>query len=643
MRKANYNSNKKIRTSKAPFPGCYDRSYYDRRGNFHSYYTNDSTVGTSGCTEFSAIAALLFFGCIFYFVINVILDQHITERPKINGDSSQILIADNIDILTTSEEAKLEELLHEIYKKSGIAVTIYTDNLKWREEYETIEEYSKQLYYNLGNSQNRLLVLYSTEVDGYPEYDFFRGKETAICLTDDLLLRLKDCFHKGLYSMDPSDALIYAFHSIMDELAETSVDWDMMYDLVVATVFLSFFFAFPIHSLFTSIRTALHNNAAYRYYKKNKEKLSYIPVVLYNSCPNCAAPNSTQSQTCSYCNSLLKVSNTSINSILSKQKKDTNIYQIKNKTSKTPFQGCYDRSYYDCFRKYHHHYTGDESFGTISTLRFFNIFGLSFLTFLLFLCNPLSNTVTIREKMDADSSRIFIEDTINIFTESEEDQIANVLQDVYEKSGMAVTVYTTDQKWHQSYSNIEAYSHQLYYRIGVDENSMLLLYTLDNNEFSLNYKQYDCYLYCGDNATAWATDSLKNKLLQNIDNGIENNLKLSSAMMDAFHSILNDLTEVSIDWHKPLLNIATSFIVYIFLAFFYFILFSTIDRKQLVAYCYFKKHPEQLSYQPVVFLTDCPSCGATNSALKETCSFCHGLLKVSDKNTRFVSPRSLIG
>ena len=54
---------KKSRTSKKPFEGCYNRSYYDKRGRLHSCYVTNSSFGTKSGWNGAVIFALgIFWG-----------------------------------------------------------------------------------------------------------------------------------------------------------------------------------------------------------------------------------------------------------------------------------------------------------------------------------------------------------------------------------------------------------------------------------------------------------------------------------------------------------------------------------------------------------------------------------------------------
>ena len=66
-------------------------------------------------------------------------------------------------------------------------------------------------------------------------------------------------------------------------------------------------------------------------------------------------------------------------------------------------------------------------------------------------------------------------------TDNEEQEVLALLQDVYDASGMPVTVYTDDFSWKEHYDSLEVYSEELYYKIGYDEDAMIILFTVGNN------------------------------------------------------------------------------------------------------------------------------------------------------------------
>lgn len=293
-----------VRTSKTPFHGCYNRSYYDRRGRYHTYYTNSKQFGTTSGWNGSTIFVLIFITIHMIMMLGGMASSFIHVGEKINGDKDRIFIVDQAEALSDSEEAQVMELLYEVYEKSGMPVTVYTDDFAWRDRYVSIEVYSEELYYNIGLDETSMILLYTTNnSDEYYDFDyeFYCGDDTIACLSDAALEKLIDNFYKGMAGLKVHDAINYSFRSIMDELAQTTIAPGIIPTMLILLTFYSVFYIVILSGM-------KKKNEAYKYFKEHPEQLSYEPLTLLSSCPNCGASNSAQSESCPYCNSLLKVS-----------------------------------------------------------------------------------------------------------------------------------------------------------------------------------------------------------------------------------------------------------------------------------------------------------------------------------------------
>jgi hypothetical protein len=51
---------------------------------------------------------------------------------------------------------KIVELFDEVYEESGMPVTLYTDDFKWKAHYSSLEVYSEELYYAMGMDEEQL-------------------------------------------------------------------------------------------------------------------------------------------------------------------------------------------------------------------------------------------------------------------------------------------------------------------------------------------------------------------------------------------------------------------------------------------------------------------------------------------------------
>nr|MBQ8251893.1 zinc ribbon domain-containing protein [Lachnospiraceae bacterium] len=296
------------RTSKTPFHGCYNRSYYDRHGKYHHYYTSNKNFGTKSGWSIGVIFVLIFVTLHMLLMLSAFSSTLITFGKKVNGDRDRIYIVDHAEALSAAEEEKVLDLLNEVYEKSGMPVTVYTDNFDWRKHYMSIEVYSEELYYGIGYDEDAMILLYTTDNsdDFYDyEYDFYCGADTIACLSDKTFDKLIDNFYKGMSGLKLYDALDYSFRSVMDELAETHIDWSMFPVTVILLLFYSIFYI-------SILGSTMKSNSAYKYFKEHPEELSSTPMTLYSTCPNCGAPNTAQGEICPYCNGLLKVTDKNV-------------------------------------------------------------------------------------------------------------------------------------------------------------------------------------------------------------------------------------------------------------------------------------------------------------------------------------------
>jgi len=293
-----------VRSSRTPFRGCYNRSYYDRHGKYHSYYTSSRSFGTTSGWNASTVFMLVFVTIHMFIMVSGFASDFIHFGKKVSGDADRIYIVDQADALTADEEEQVLALLQEVYEKSGMPVTVYTDDFEWRDHYANIEVYSEELYYSIGMEEDAMILLYTTDnnEDYYDfEYDFYCGDDTVRCLSDASFDKLIDNFHKGMSGLHLYDAIDYSFRSVMDELAVFSIYWPGAPAVLMLLAFYSIFYI----SILKNVRK---KNTAYRYFKEHPEELSSEPMVLYSTCPSCGAPNSEQSEVCPYCNGLLKIS-----------------------------------------------------------------------------------------------------------------------------------------------------------------------------------------------------------------------------------------------------------------------------------------------------------------------------------------------
>lgn len=292
------------RTSTTPFAGCYNRSYINRRGVIVNYYTSDCSFGTKSGWSLSILFPLIFITFHMLIMVGGFLTTLVTPGSKIYGDESRIMVVDTVDIMTSDEEEKTLKLLEKVYDHSGMPITVYIDDYEWKMYYDSIEVYSEELYYRIGLDEDSMIILFTTNknINFYDwEYDIYCGDNTIDCFSDATFDKVLANFHKGMANQNLYDALDYAWNSVMDELATTTFNWGNLPFLLIILGFYSIFYI----AILSGVRK---QNEAYKYFKENPQELSQVPMTLYSACPACGASNSSQSETCPYCGTLLKIS-----------------------------------------------------------------------------------------------------------------------------------------------------------------------------------------------------------------------------------------------------------------------------------------------------------------------------------------------
>lgn len=293
-----------VRTSSKPFAGCYNRSYYDRSGRLHTCYTSIKNFGTKSAWSLGIIITLIFITCHMLIMLAAFGSTLISFGSKVSGNPDRIYIEDTANVLSEQEEQDVLELLKEVYDASGMPVTVFTDDFSWKDHYDSLEIYSEELYYGIGFDEDAMIILFTVDNsnDFYDwDYDIYCGDDTTKCLSDATFDALLDNFQKGMASQDLAKALDYAWNSVMHDLAKTRIHWSQL----PALIFILFFYAIFYIAILGGTRK---QNAAYKYFRANPEKLSNAPMTLYSDCPSCGASNAAQNEVCPYCGGLLKIS-----------------------------------------------------------------------------------------------------------------------------------------------------------------------------------------------------------------------------------------------------------------------------------------------------------------------------------------------
>lgn len=293
-----------VKKSTTPFYGCYNRTYYDRKGRMHKVYTNSASYGTKKGYDSGTIIALAFITIHMLIMIGSFSLTIFDFGGKVDGDASRILIEDNSNLLDASQEKEVLKLFNEVYEKTGMPITLYTTDFSWKNNYYSIEIYSEELYYKMGMDEDAMIILFTSEdVDGFWdwEYDMYCGDDTIKCLSDNEFEKLLNNFQKSMSQEDLAYALEYSWSSIIDDIGE---QFKINFEMLPIIGFLLVFYGIFYFAILSGVR---EKNTIYKYFKENPDKLSMTPMTLYSECPNCGASNVTQTENCTYCGSLLKI------------------------------------------------------------------------------------------------------------------------------------------------------------------------------------------------------------------------------------------------------------------------------------------------------------------------------------------------
>lgn len=285
------------RTSRKAFRGSYNRSYYDRRGRLCTYYTTDKDFGVKKGWRIGTIISLIFITLHMCMMMSGVVASCIQFGGKVNGDMKRIYIEDKANLLSSAEEVEIIELFHKVYKKSGMPITLYTDDYSWKEHYYSIETYSEYLYYKISYAEDAMIILFTVNEDDDFfdwEYDMYCGDDTVKCLSDEDFDKLLSNFQKAMANDDLAKALDYAWNSVIDDMAKTKLNF---------VAIPMFFFLGILYAIFyfALLGSAIKNKAAYKYFQENPHKLSMEPITSFTNCAFCGVSNPSQNIVCEYC------------------------------------------------------------------------------------------------------------------------------------------------------------------------------------------------------------------------------------------------------------------------------------------------------------------------------------------------------
>ena len=264
-------SSSSYRSSSRPFRGSYNRSWYDRRGGYHSYYTDNVNYGVaSGASKVVRIVVAIFISLHAFGMFSQILPSAVHFGKKVDGVESRISIEDNMDLMTPTEEEKVLKLFKKVYDKSGMPITLVTDDFNYMYVSDAIEVHSEKLYYERGLDEGSMLIFFASNPQDSSiwAYDMYCGDNTVDCMTDATFDKLIYQFQKGMYNGGLYDAIEYSIDSVYDELATTTFDKEVLFVCGGMVIFYSLFFVGFVFS-------GRNKRGAERYFKEHPEAVTY--------------------------------------------------------------------------------------------------------------------------------------------------------------------------------------------------------------------------------------------------------------------------------------------------------------------------------------------------------------------------------
>jgi hypothetical protein len=170
---------------------------------------------------------------------------------------------------------------------------------------------------------------------------------------------------------------------------------------------------------------------------------------------------------------------------------------------------------------------------------------------------------------------MYVEDTIDALTSAEEEKLMSLFQKVYDKSGMPIALYVSDSEWKEKYVDLKTYAKNLYYNVGVDENSMVIVFSKNKIGESYEWK-YD--MYCGSETDKCLSSVSSSKLLENLEKAMPQK-NVVNALDVAWNSIMNSLAKTT--FSDSILTVPMLLVVY---GAFYVVVLGNAKRKDPYRY-----------------------------------------------------------
>ena len=210
------------RYSSRPFPGAICYVYYDSHHAPRLLYTNSDPAKAKRTNVFFFVLVGVFF--LLPWAILPLIGNHNPQKIPTDYDHS-IVLEDNNNVFSESEEAALNQKFVEFYEISGIAPSILTVKPSDWSGSSSLERFAYRKYLSFFEDERHWLFVYSSK-ENEPKtnwaWEGMQGDETDPVLSSKTL----DVFNETLYGKlsDPSVSVADAFLSSFDAILPTMMD-----------------------------------------------------------------------------------------------------------------------------------------------------------------------------------------------------------------------------------------------------------------------------------------------------------------------------------------------------------------------------------------------------------------------------------
>lgn len=282
------------------FPGAHKYVYY--KDNRPVYYYRADTIKTPEQRKKTNLAIGLFLA--FFYVLMIVSclvgSFHHPKKLDMNYDT-EILIYDDIDVMTAKDEEQLREILEDFQNLTGITPAVITvPQSVWLGRYTTMENYAYDLYVNTFSDEKHWLIVYSEpEVkDGFNDWHWegMQGDDTDPVLTQKWADTFTDHAHKYLLDqkIGVAEAFARAFSDLMPDIMKTSFQPVVLF----AVFFILFHGALMYAGMFGARKKeAKIDDASIEIDAKapiREDQCEYCQGIyvhgLHFNCPHCGAP-----------------------------------------------------------------------------------------------------------------------------------------------------------------------------------------------------------------------------------------------------------------------------------------------------------------------------------------------------------------